>query len=785
MLQGFAGNGYQSIRGIVVDKSSAFPLIGAAIVLKQDQQILHSSISDVDGNYRLDDVPFGKYRMEVSFIGYELYVHNEVIVQAGNQTIINISLSESSFELAEIEVESSENRGDAINEYAIVSSRTFSIPETERYAGSRGEPSRMASNYAGVLGNNDNSNDIVVRGNTPIGLLWRLDGVNIPNPNHFAAGGSTGGPLTILNNQTLANSDFLTGAFPAEYGNTIAGSFDLQTRNGNNEEHEFSGELGFLGIKARAEGPLSGNKKSSYLLAYRYSTFAAFEAVNFNIGTASVPKYQDLNMKFNFPLKNNAVLSVFAIGGTSAIDLRPSENYDPESEVFADPRTDESFQTLMGTIGASYKKSINKNLFLRLTAYGSTEQSQNELIGLRWKEQSEGEYSVVEKQLMTDYSFRQDKSGLVVEFKQQIAPRHNLKYGIYYDHYRFDFADSTMNFPDSTYVTRLNHQGNGNLIQPYINWSWDVNEKLSLVSGLHGQFFDVSNSMSIEPRIGAKYLIDGKKWLEAGFGNHSQMLPTYTYFSYQFDENLNPSQNNINTDFLRSWHAVLGYNQMITPFLRLRLEAYHQWLYNIPVELVPSSYSILNEGGELERFFPSELTNTGDGRNYGFEFTLEKFFNNNYFLFLSGSFFSSTYRASDQNTYSTLFDAGHAVNLLGAKEWNWGTTRIKKLTLGGKFTFAGGRRYSPLDLEASEEAGFAVYDYTQRNQFQFDPYFRFDMNIKYRINAARFGHEFGLDLVNVFNLQNAFKLNYDPIQNKEVIEYQLGFLPIFYYRLDF
>jgi hypothetical protein len=774
----------QTVRGEVVEATTELPVIGAAVMLKQMDELIASGITDVNGKYRLENVPFGKYSIEVSFIGFKTYIDNEILVQAGQQTIVNVKLNESSFELAEIDVQATEHRGEVNNEYAIVSSRTFSIPETERYAGSRGEPSRMAANYAGVLGNNDNSNDIVVRGNTPIGLLWRMDGVNIPNPNHFAAGGSTGGPVTILNNQTLANSDFMTGAFAAEYGNTIAGVFDLKTRNGNNEKFEYSAELGFLGVKARAEGPLNKERGSSFLAAYRYSTFALFEAINFDIGTDAVPRYQDLNVKVNLPMKDHSNLSIFAIGGSSAIDIEPSTYEDPFDDVFTDPTMDESFKTRMGVVGATYKKALRSGIFMQLTAYTSYEQSANTLTGLKW-DTTGGEATVIDTKLRIDYDFQTVKSGGSAEFKQSLHPRHNLKYGVYIDLYQFNFIDSTLYLPDSIYRTRLDYKGNGALIQPYINWSWAVNEKLSLITGIHGQVWTVSNSTSIEPRLGLKYRIDKSRWMEAGFGNHSQIMPTYTYFTNQFDENGDGSMNNQNVDFMRSWHAVVGYNQMINPYLRLKVEAYYQWLYNIPIEEQSSSYSILNEGGDLERFFPEILTNDGSGDNYGLEMTIEKFFNNNYFVFFSGSLFSSTYIASDKDQYNTLFNSGFAFNALGAREFTWGMNHRNKLTAGAKVTYAGGRRYTPLDLDASRQYGYAIYDYSQRNYFQFDNYFRFDLSIKYRLNKANLGHELGLDLVNLFDVQNGFKEDYNPLTEEKYVVYQLGFLPLFYYRIDF
>ena len=369
--------------------------------------------------------------------------------------------------------------------------------------------------------------------------------------------------------------------------------------------------------------------------------------------------------------------------------------------------------------------------------------------------------------------------------KYRLSTRSNIKFGFYADYYRFDFHDSLRQNTDSVFHVRLNYLGNGLLLQPYVNWQYDINEKLDVVVGLHGQYWDVSNSFSIEPRVAFSYRVDENQTFSFGAGLHSQMLPTYIYFMQEKDNNGTTHLINNQVDFLRSLHIVLGYNRMLSSHIRLRSEAYYQYLYNAPVSVKPDSYSILNEGADGNRFFPDSLNNDGKGTNYGLEITLEKFFSNNYFVLFTGSLFSSTYVASDGKTYNTLFNSKYAFNALGAKEFYFGKANNKKLTLGAKITWTGGRWYTPLDLNASKLAGMSVYDTSQRNALQFDDYFRVDLNIKYRIDKKTVGHEFGLDLVNVLDIDNAFALQYNSFLDQQYFENQLGFLPIFYYRIDF
>ena len=267
----------QTVRGTVVDVDSKYPLPGA-MVRVGDQTVQ----TDEYGQFTLRNVPIGRQTVVVNMFGYES--RNQAIeLNSAKEAVLQFGLLESSVSLEEVSVTATAS-GQAKNEMATVSARQFSVEETNLYAGSRGEPARMATNFVGVQGSDDQRNDLVVRGNTPSGVLYRMEGINIPNPNHFSIPGTGGGPVTILNNKFLANSDFFTGAWPAEYGNAIAGVFDLQMRDGNNQKFEGSAQLGLLGTELMLEGPLGkGAKAPSFLAVYRYSTLSLFQSLNINL----------------------------------------------------------------------------------------------------------------------------------------------------------------------------------------------------------------------------------------------------------------------------------------------------------------------------------------------------------------------------------------------------------------------------------------------------------------------------------------------------------------------
>ncbi|MFO0434040.1 MAG: carboxypeptidase-like regulatory domain-containing protein, partial [Sphingobacteriaceae bacterium] len=338
----------QTVKGKVVDKPTGIGLPGVIVKIKGDESNKLAASTDANGVYKIAGVPIGRQTIIYTMMGYKTRVFTDQIITSGKEFYLEVEMDESAVDIAEVEVKASEQKNDDVLTMQSINVKSFNLEETERYPGSRQDPARAAQNFAGVQGNNDSRNDIVVRGNSPSGLLWRLEEVDIPNPNHFAVAGSAGGPQSLINNKYLANSDFYTGAFPANYGNALGAVFDLKMRNGNNEKHERTAQLGFLGTELAVEGPLNKNTGSSYLIAYRYSTLKLFSAVNFKLGTSAVPGYQDIGYRFNFPTKKAGVFSFSGIGGLSAIDIILSKDTVRPKELYGDQNRDQLFRTNMG-----------------------------------------------------------------------------------------------------------------------------------------------------------------------------------------------------------------------------------------------------------------------------------------------------------------------------------------------------------------------------------------------------------------------------------------------------
>ncbi|GAB3960706.1 carboxypeptidase-like regulatory domain-containing protein [Spirosoma harenae] len=790
----------QTLRGRVVDKESKYPLFGATI------QVVDASLgglTDTAGIYRIPAVPVGRRTVRVTLVGYKEALLNNIIVDAGRETILDIELEENIQQLATVTVKA-QRTGEARNDMAVVSARQFSVDEADRYAGSRGEPARMASNFAGVQGADDSRNDIVIRGNSPQGVLWRLEGVSIPNPNHFAIAGTSGGPVSIINNRYLANSDFFTGAFPAEFGNTVAGVFDLKLRNGNNEKHEKTIQFGFLGTEAMVEGPLSRKTGASYMVSYRYANLGLFNKIGLDIGTQAVPSYQDGFFRLNFPTKNGGSIALWALGGTSTVDILISQQKADDRNIFGQNDRDQYYTSRMGVAGLTYTRPISKQTFWKstLAVSGNVQDANHDYLFLRKDGAGNplvqnGKFVVDSLRPILDYRFQEIRYTFSSFINHKIGPRSTLKIGLNTDVIHFTAFDSVRTFdpPNSTRFTRWQRRWNANevfaLLQPYASYRTRLTTNLTLTAGLNALILTLNkNSVSpIEPRLGLSYELPNQQKISVAAGLHSQMQPTYTYFyaTPNLASSMYPSplvKENLNVGLTKSWHYVASYNRLLGQNMRLLLETYYQQLFNVPVERGKTSFSMLNTGAAFTRIFPGPLMNTGVGRNYGVELTLEKFFSDNYYFLITTSLFDAKYKGSDDVWRNTDFNGKYAFNALFAKEIPF---RRSSLSLGAKFTATGGRWYGPVDEEASRRNQEIVFASTSRNTIQFAPYRRFDVKIDYKINRTHLTHTIAVDLVNVLGIKNQLTLSYAPQSDSTFIkqEYQLGFLPVFYYRVNF
>lgn len=773
----------QRIRGTVTDKEAHYPLIGVQVVLAGDAS--KGTVTDSNGTFILENIPVGKHTLRITYTGYQPVTLPDVLVTSGKEVVLPVVMEESAARrMAEVVVKT---KREHINEMAIISTRTFDVQEAERYAGSRADPARMASNFAGVQGSDDSRNDIVVRGNTPQGILYRLEDIDIPNPSHFADAGSSGGPVTILNTKSLGNSDFFMGAFPAEYGNATSGIFDLKMRNGNNRQYEATAQLGFLGTELAAEGPVSRKSGSSFLFTYRYSTLKLFEGLKIKIGTNSVPNYQDAAFKLNFPIGKKSNLAFFGIGGLSKINLVVSDQTSPPDELYGESDRDQYYRSNTGVIGTSFSHTFNVKTYTKFTVAltGSAIDAHHDKVF------RDADYQVDSLKNILGFRFNTTTTVAHWYVNHKLSARHTFRAGIINNLYHLDLVDSSRQYPPTQqqWQHRENFRGNTDLLQAYVQYKYRPSDKLTITAGLHGQYLTHNRSKSLEPRAGLRYKPGNNSIYTFGYGLHSMMQPLYQYFTH-LPQYAADQMHNYNIGFTRSHHLVAGYERNLGSDFRLRSEAYYQYLFRVPVEIRNgSAFSGINQGATFDRLFPDTLKNGGTGYNYGIELTVEKNFSRGYYFLFSGCLFNSKAKGNDGVYRNTDYNGRFALNLLGGYEKKLG--KNSTLITGGKLTWSGGKLYSPPDVNASNTTGDLVLIDSQLNTLRFPDYFRADIKIGVRINARKLTHEIALDLVNVFGTKNILSLTYSPDLAAQgnpypfYKQYQLGFLPLFYYKVDF
>jgi CarboxypepD_reg-like domain len=782
-FQGFAQT-TQTIRGKVIDEVSKTPLIGVNVVVVGIGSVPLGASTDENGDFKVSAVPLGRQTIKASYIGYEEQTIPNIVVTAGKEVILNLALTENANQLNEVVItaDTKEDKTATNNDLAVLSSRSFNIDDTKRYAGALGDPSRMAANFAGVVGGNDSRNDIVVRGNSPTGMLWQLEGLNIPNPNHFGALVSTGGPVSMLNNNNLDKSDFITSAFPAQYGNASAGVFDIKLKDGNNQKLEKVAQVGFNGFELGLEGPFSKNSKSSFIVNYRYSTLGVFQSLGIEFGTGgNTPNYQDVNYKFTFPIKSNGKFTVFGIAGSSSIDLMGSKTdlKKENKDLYGDENQDSYPRYGTNITGASFEKNLSKKSFAKFTlGYSLTnEKFTSDSISRNVN------LDVISKSKRAEAEFTTQKTSFVFYTRTKFNSKNSLTSGIYVDYLNFDLFNRDIYANVNKDTVRLSIKDNNLLTQAYTQWRHRFGNQFSFIAGAHVQNYSLNNQTVVEPRMSLTYQISGRQSLSLGYGLHHQ-APLITTSYAQRKINTGETYPNKSLDFMTSQHYVLTYDWNLSENLRLKAEAYYQDLSNLPVEKNPSAFSAVNSG---IRFGPDDevnLTSKGTGTNYGIELTLERFFNKGYYFLITTSLFDSKYKGSDNIERNTAYNTQYVFNALAGKEFRVGKNK-NFLSFNLKVTSIGGRYLTPLDVAASAARGQAVYIRSLAYSEKQIPYFRTDFRVAYRKEYKKSTMEISLDLQNVTGNQNIFAQTYNPRTNAIANQYQQGFFPVPTFRYTF
>lgn len=756
----------QVVRGIVVDQVLQTALAGATITISGTHQ---RTISDSNGYFRFPKVPVGSHQLQVSYVGYKIGTLNNLQVISGKELVVTIPLELSVQHETQVVVKGSNKKNKPLNDMSLVSARAFTVEETQNYAAAVNDPLRMATNFAGVVSADDGGNNIVIRGNAPNGLLWRMEGIDIPNPNHFANSGASGGGISILSAQLLANSDFLTGAFAAEYGNASSGVFDLKLRKGNNERREYTLQAGLLGLNAAAEGPFKKGSKSSYLVNYRYSTLQLLAQTGLNIGIGATD-FQDYSYNIHLPTKKAGQFTLFGFGGFNKQDAdakKDPADWESEADRYG-------FRWKGNTLlkGATHQVHLGRRTLLKSA--------------LAWSQVKVATKTTYQQQNgSTDIHYNQTHDTkrwtLTSTLHHRISNAHQLRAGFIASQIDFNYYQQEKSNVAAPLVKVMDVKDNTQTIQAFAQWQARPSDKWTLNAGLHYLRLQLNGSQAIEPRASVRYQLSNTASLSVGYGLHSQVLPMGVYFGQQAGTPAGKLPNR-ELDFTRSHHYIVGYQQQLSSKWRSKVEVYYQQLQHIPVG--NSDTSTLASINLQDGFVTDQLVNKGRGRNYGIELSLERHLDNHFYFMWSNSVYRSLYTPLDGKERSTRYDGRYASNLIAGKDFVQKQGR-RTFDINFKLVYAGGFRHTPINEAQSKAKGYTVYFEERAFEMQLPAYFRSDIRISMTWNKDRRTNTLSLDIQNVTNRQNVFGYYYDQTKQKVVTGYQAGIITVINYKLEF
>ena len=763
---------FQTVRGTVVDKVSQTPIPGAVVMLLNSSPVIVST-TDENGKFALKQIPVGKQSFSITYIGYKASTLQNLSVNSGKELVLNITLEEDIKQMNEVEVKAKIEKNKPLNDMSAVSTRAFSVEESQKFAAAANDPARMALAFAGVVSGTDGNNTISIRGNSPNGLLWRMEGVEIPNPNHFSNVGTSGGGISILSAQLLTNSDFSTGAFAAEYGNALSGVFDLKLRKGNNQKREYTMQLGVLGADISTEGPFKKGYDGSYLVNYRYSTLSILGKIGIPLGDA-ITNFQDFSFNVSLPTKKLGTFSVFGFGGISdQTQTAKQDSLKWKEEGMT--RYSEKFYSNTGAVGLTNTKLFKNQSYLKTAlVFSGTE---NGDVGQKMNY----DYQTYTKEYQQKYV--QNKITLSSTYTQKIDVKNSIRAGFILNQLGYNLTQSDI-ADTNLLVERINVKGSTQTAQAFFQWNCRATTKLTTNIGLHYFQLFLNNSNSIEPRASLKYAATTKNYFTIGYGLHSQLQPIGVYFAKKQNEDNTISTPNKNLGLSKAHHLVIGFDHVINEYSHIKTEAYYQYLFNVPVSVDKNStYSILNS---TDGYTTDPLVNKGLGRNYGLELTYERFLQRGLYYLLSCSLYDSKYKAPNGNWYNTRFNTDYAVTFTAGKEWNWsskGKNRVVGFNI--KSIYVGGFRYTPIDLPASVASGQTKYVDDRTFAEKNPDYYRLDTRISLKRNYTKVTSTLALDIQNTTNRKNIGGQYFDTQTGKVKYWYQTPLLPLLSYRLEF
>ena len=729
----------QNIRGIVTDALNSKSLTGANITLLGTD---FRTESDSNGIFRFTNLTSKIYIAEVSFLGYAKTIVKDIEVVKGSDAIANVALQIADNQLNTVVVNG--ERNDVF--HALQTQYPLSVAQTLRFPAAFNDPARLAMNSPGVTNDNDLGNGLSIHGYAPAAMQWRLEGVEILNPNHLANASSfndqataSSGGVNALSTQMLGTSALVTGAYSSEYNNLISGCMDMRLRNGNDEKHRFTTQIGLFGLDLAAEGPLpslspsrkEGKNGTSYLINYRYSTVGLLLQMGVPLSEEKV-NFQDLAWNFHFPIGKKSDLKVFGMLGNSR------NTFETKKDTIRNNRdlTNVYYKDRLQVYGANFKSQLNsKTSFYLSAAYSSTAPSlvrQN--FDKNFKLLDEFTANTAQN-LWSVNTFVQNKLSNTFSIKYGV----NISYSIFKRVY----------FGTSNIYTDLKYQKRNHSLLVGISLVTNTFSGPILISQKY-------KTVHFLPKISYAYRIDDDKKIVFSASQQSK----FDLVSNQFMLNFDKKSKNQHFSAGLFFHNTLA--KKITNTVYFNLE-----------------YIAIPERLDFIRNFSKQ-------NNYGVEAQYEKTFARNIFFNANGSLYKALVKSEFNTFFTNYFGANYTLNLSLGKEW---TKKANKIWGASTHIINNGANYlSPMESNMTTfQKQVIVIDYITSNDFGFklQNYFRTDLRLYYKRDRKTWSSTLSLDIQNVTNKQNIAFEYYDTFLKKTSTKYQNGLIPILAWRANF
>jgi hypothetical protein len=511
----FGQNLKQTVRGTIIDIDNKLPLIGATVIIPGTAPLIGTA-TDVNGVFRFDNIPLGRIAVKISYMGYETKTISDIVVNSGKEVVLDLTMQESVTTMDEVVIKAYRKKGEAINDMSQLSTHSVTLEETKRFTGGMDDPARVVSSFAGVVSTPDGSSDIIVRGNSPKYMQWRLDGAEISSPYHMDDQNSSFGALTALNNNLLATSDFYTGAFSSEYGDVISCVYDVKLRPGNNEKFEATGGIGLMGTELTVEGPFKKGYAGSYLFNYRYSTITLINKLGI-VDVPGVVDYQDATFKIVLPTKRAGTFSFYGLGGLSGFSM---ENMGPTG-LSTPGRPTESALTSkdffkknhLANLGINHTMSLNGNSFIKTTLnYSGTGANddifETDTIRTYNIDNDFKVDSIAPRMHMIQSSIVNSAIRGAITYSNKINAKNKIQIGTKYTLYSFNYNQNIYSNEEASLTNINNFKVNLSTINNFISWKHSLNELIDIVAGLHNMNIPAIKKSTLEPRLSINWKIN-------------------------------------------------------------------------------------------------------------------------------------------------------------------------------------------------------------------------------------------------------------------------------------